>query len=298
MPAPARAANFRVVVQGSTPKDQTIPHAELSAVAWTALWLKRHPFLSADLYTDSAYALMVWQKVSSQASVAGLAQNLDLAACLLGCTTLQVYKVKAHASAAMKAAAAWRTRQRRRQADVHQRSFLEWTRPGTPGQPEFAGTMGQRFPESLYVWARLLDWPHLPLPVQDDLSCTYLELLTNYVVWSGRLPPTPLVTSSGREYIPSLSPQARLQPQTLEEFVGTFQAALLFLASQDQSLLPARRLQGISHLKALGLPRVQHGLDRRPFFVHAPGWVPLLSDTCQIRNASLLLAHCRRGDSS
>ena len=77
------------------------------------------------------------------------------------------------------------------------------------------------------MWARLLDWPHLPLPVQDDLSCTYLELLSNYVVWSGRLPPTPLVTSSGREYIPSLSPQARLQPQTLEEFVGTFQAALL-----------------------------------------------------------------------
>ena len=369
--SPAQAADFRVLVQGSTPKAQTIPRAELSALAWTAQWLKHHAGMAADLYTDSAYAVSVWQTVVATGSISRLTGDLDLAACLLQCDQLRVYKVKAHATLAMKAAATpsvlWQLagneaadaaargaraqellymrntandiaadwlyqrdhlswycsclidlnvadirfkeaqataptvysdEARTRQVDHQQRSLMEWTRPQNLGQPEVTrlrlhGVWGGEFLSSLYEWARLLTWLPLPQPVQDDFCCTYLELMVNWVIWSGTLPPTALITSTGREYVPSLSLRARLQPQTLEDFTGTFQAALLHLAAQDGTLLPARRLQGIPDLKALGLPKTQLGLDRRPLFPAAEGWVPVLSDTCRIRNASLLIEHCR-----
>ena len=187
---------------------------------------------------------------------------------------------------------------KRRAVDSQQRSLMEWTRPTSSGQPDVVpirlqGPWGREFLQALHEWARLLEWPALPVPPHEDFPCSYLEMLVNFVVWSGRLPPTPVSSPRERRFIPSLEAAARLQPQTLSDFTGTFQEALLFLAAQDSTLLPARRMQGLPHLRALGLPQLQHGLDQRPRFPPAPEWVRLLSDSCQIRSASLLLRHCQ-----
>ena len=100
-----QAANFHVLVQGCTPGVQTVPRAELSALAWTAKWLQAHPQLQVDLFTDSAFALSVWEHVSATGSVHGLKVDCDLAACLFPSSRMRVFKVKSHASDAVVLAA-------------------------------------------------------------------------------------------------------------------------------------------------------------------------------------------------
>ena len=122
---------------------------------------------------------------------------------------------------------------------------MEWTRPTASGQPaivsiQLQGPWGHEFLQSLYESARLLEWPALPVPPYEDFSCSYLDMLVNFVVWSGRLPPTPVNSPAERRFIPSLQAAARLQPQTLSDFAGTFQEALLFLAAQDKTCKDCR----------------------------------------------------------
>ena len=104
LPATTRALQFRVLVQGSTPGCQTIPRAELAAVAWCADWLLARPTLQATLYTDSAYVMHVWAILSGRCPLQPLAGDLDLTAslALLGNTgRLDIRKVKAHNSAGL-----------------------------------------------------------------------------------------------------------------------------------------------------------------------------------------------------
>ena len=91
-----RAASFRVLVQGSTPGCQTIPRAELAAVSWVASWLSAHPHLGAEVFTDSAYVVHIWQTLQATRSLASLGGDVDLAASLLHCPNMSVTKVKAH----------------------------------------------------------------------------------------------------------------------------------------------------------------------------------------------------------
>ena len=163
---------------------------------------------------------------------------------------------------------------KRKAVDRHQRSLMEWTRPSPGGQPaelrvDLDGPWGRPFLSSLHAWALSLTWPPLPQPVQDDFSCTYLDMLANFVAWARQLPPTAIPTATGPRYLPSLHPAARLQPQMLGDMIGTFQGALLYLHAQDSTLLPARRMHSMSNLKALGLPMLLQGLDRRPVFPDA-----------------------------
>ena len=111
-PCAERAATFRVLVQGCTPGSQTVPRAELSALAWVARWLRQSPSLEADVFTDSSYVVSIWNKVRQHQSVSAIRSDTDLAMELLHCPGLHVWKVKAHASGAEVAAAtardAWR----------------------------------------------------------------------------------------------------------------------------------------------------------------------------------------------
>ena len=104
LPATTRALQFRVLVQGSTPGCQTIPRAELAAVAWCADWLRARPTLQATLYTDSAYVMHVWAILSGRCPLRPLAGDLDLTASLALLSNtgrLDIRKVKAHNSAGL-----------------------------------------------------------------------------------------------------------------------------------------------------------------------------------------------------
>ena len=97
-PRKEQGACFRVLMQGCTPGSQTVPRAELSALAWVARWLKQSPLLEADVFTDSSYVVSTWSKVQQFQSVGAIKSNTDLAAELLHCPGLHVWKVKAHVS--------------------------------------------------------------------------------------------------------------------------------------------------------------------------------------------------------
>ena len=95
----ARAASFRVLVQGSTPGCQTIPRAELAAVSWAASWLLAHVGIRAVLYTDSAYVVHVWTTLAASVPPLHLRGDADLIAPLSALARsgrLEVRKVKAH----------------------------------------------------------------------------------------------------------------------------------------------------------------------------------------------------------
>ena len=60
-----KVAGFSVVAQGCTPGCQTVPRAELAAVAWAAGWVSQDPLLEAVLFTDSQYAMDQWQMLAN-----------------------------------------------------------------------------------------------------------------------------------------------------------------------------------------------------------------------------------------
>ena len=100
MPLQRKVAGFRVIVQGGTPGVQSIPRAELAAVAWTARWLKQDLRYEADVFTDSSYVLHVWHQIRAAHGSLDLGCNADLAQHLLHCPNLRLHKVKAHNPAA------------------------------------------------------------------------------------------------------------------------------------------------------------------------------------------------------
>ena len=159
----------------------------------------------------------------------------------------------------------------------------EWT-PLVPACPQpclMNLVWGDDFMLTLYSWAQQLQWPVAPHPVMQEDGVTYLELFTHFVVWSNLIPPAEVPTISGRKFVPSRSLLAKVQPRTLEATVGTMVEACQFLRrSHGLSLLPAARARRLHHLRPLGLKSVQLGLNKRPLFPPADGWILLLRRAC------------------
>ena len=101
--------------------------------------------------------------------------------------------------------------------------------------------------------------------------------------------PTAVQTSSSCTYIDSLLPAAALQPRTLLSITGTFQEAFLSVARHHRHLLPARKVAGLPHLRAMGFAPLLAGVDPRPIFPLVDSWIPLLRDVCMGKSLQPLL---------
>ena len=94
---------------------QTIPKAELSAVAWVADWIKQKAGATVDVYTDSQYVVDLWAEQRRRRTFDRAACNQDPARNLWQVHGLRIYKVNAH---------------NERQAAFSTDKFLRWTSAG------------------------------------------------------------------------------------------------------------------------------------------------------------------------
>ena len=154
---------------------------------------------------------------------------------------------------------------------------------------------GEPFTSSLHEWLKVLCWPPQPQPAEDDLGCSYLEMMIHFFAWSGVSPPTKVAHADKPFFLDSTSAEASLQPRTAETWAGTFHEAVVFLARANKDLLPARQVFGLLHLRSLGYQPLEAGVDRRPLFMAAGDWIPLLVQTCRARTLEPLFAFVSSG---
>ncbi|OLP98064.1 Casein kinase I-like hhp1 [Symbiodinium microadriaticum] len=93
-------SNFSVVAQGCTPGPQTVPRAELAALAWTSRWLSGATDICATVYSDCQPAINLWNKWVNHGwlAISGAA-NSDLLRDLPRPRNFLTVKIKAHRSA-------------------------------------------------------------------------------------------------------------------------------------------------------------------------------------------------------
>ena len=93
-------SNFSVVAQGCTPGPQTVPRAELAALAWTSRWLSGVTDICATVYSDCQPAINLWNKWVNHGwmAISGAA-NSDLLQDLPRPRNFLTVKIKAHRSA-------------------------------------------------------------------------------------------------------------------------------------------------------------------------------------------------------
>ena len=87
---------------GSMPGDQTVPRAELAALAWSASWLGNKPGFQVEVHTDCQFVVDTWQRLQRGDTLSSLAHP-DLAQHLVGVCNFTVLKVKAHNAAGARA---------------------------------------------------------------------------------------------------------------------------------------------------------------------------------------------------
>ncbi|CAE7944911.1 unnamed protein product, partial [Symbiodinium sp. KB8] len=93
-------ADFSVVAQGCTPGPQTVPRAELAAIAWTSRWLSATTGAAATVYSDCQPAINLWNRwvCHGWTAVSG-APNADLLQHVPRPDNFLLLKVKAHRTA-------------------------------------------------------------------------------------------------------------------------------------------------------------------------------------------------------
>ena len=124
--------------------------------------------------------------------------------------------------------------------------------------------------QSLMDWCRLLQWPAPSEEWHAISGVTFLELLVNYVVCSGRLPPVPLQEAPQREYVDPLTAEGILCPIILRETVVAFVATVKALDKLcGCQTWPSPRHHRIHCLSFLGVRDGRKGLLIRPVFPRA-----------------------------
>ncbi|OLQ14725.1 LINE-1 reverse transcriptase-like [Symbiodinium microadriaticum] len=92
---------FLVLGQGCTPGNQTVPRAELAALAWASDWASQQPTCNITVYSDCQPALDLWHKWHRFGwSTIRSCANADLLSNVNRPSCMQVKKIKAHRSSA------------------------------------------------------------------------------------------------------------------------------------------------------------------------------------------------------
>ncbi|OLQ11845.1 hypothetical protein AK812_SmicGene4284 [Symbiodinium microadriaticum] len=94
-------SRFSVLGQGCTPGPQTVPRAELAALAWASNWASQRPSCSIIAYSDCQSALDLWHKWHRFGwNAIRNCANADLLNNIPRPSGMQVKKIKAHRSSA------------------------------------------------------------------------------------------------------------------------------------------------------------------------------------------------------
>ena len=91
----SKVSSFKVICLGCTPGEQTVPRAELAAVAWAMRWIRQRPNMRAVIYCDCQFVVDLWRRVEEGARLVDLPHS-DLSCHLMGVQGVRVLKVKAH----------------------------------------------------------------------------------------------------------------------------------------------------------------------------------------------------------
>ena len=95
--SPCMLASFAVIAQGSPSGLQTVPRAELAAIAWAHQWCSLRPEQAVELYSDCQSAVDLWHElVLSGWDAVSRRCNADLLQLTVPRPNFTVHKVKAH----------------------------------------------------------------------------------------------------------------------------------------------------------------------------------------------------------
>ena len=94
-------ASFAVLAQGTQPGAQSVPRAELAAIAWASAWSAQRPTQEVQLYSDCQSAVDIWCDLQAMGwpDISQRA-NADLLQHAVPRPNFRVHKVKAHRTAA------------------------------------------------------------------------------------------------------------------------------------------------------------------------------------------------------
>ena len=144
--------------------------------------------------------------------------------------------------------------------------------PPPPGPPDLESRLQRTtawptgFLHSIYDWSRQLQWPTAAAPAVHALTgITFLELLANFVVCTGRLPPLRVTTCAKPGWVDLVDSSGILRPVVLRDVLLGFLAAV---KSLDKLLgircWPSQRHHRLHSLKIFGHRDGRKGLLLRP----------------------------------
>ena len=193
LPLAARVATFRVLAQGSTPKAQTVPRAELAAVIWAAQWAAQRDDLQAVLFTDSQFAMDTWRKAKARPQADSGLAHTDLLQQFPPNDRIELRKVKSHNPAGLAPSAS---------------AYLQWTTMGNEMADRAAG-LAKRGEMDLVVQA------------SDSIAESTMFQLDHLLSFSRYLVDLNVAEIERKSQLQEL-PQVTFAPQDIEEAVRTY----------------------------------------------------------------------------
>ncbi|CAE7812076.1 unnamed protein product, partial [Symbiodinium sp. CCMP2456] len=319
---PSARVTAWAVVRGQPPSsapnltaEDTVPRAELAALAWASAWAQQQQNVSVDIWTDCQPALDLWHRWCRYGweYIRG-SVNADLLRDVPRPTSVQAHKIKAHRSsaelsatpywdqwlAAGNAAADEAAKQACRDlpAAVHAMSdqvasascrleLLErlrnWRVPpsGLLSVPEaweesWANwPFGLTYGRLLLQWLQRLRWHKPPAAPDATWEVSYLEMLLSFCDTANTPPLVENVFQPG-SYWSLVQAKSQLQHVSVRQMVTCFRAALIRLGSLLQhTIFPCAEVKDIAHLRFFRITSPNPGLAARPF-LPGNGWVDLL----------------------
>ena len=164
------------------------------------------------------------------------------------------------------------TQQKAAWAALQQPSTMVGHQIGLPQTFTAAGTgWPQWFVSALEHWTGSLRWPVVADRLERHAGITYLELLLNFAVCTGHLPPVRRLSASGTaSWCNPLESDGILQPVVLRDCVVMLVTAVQVVKRHSKvDLWPSPRHHKLRTLEVLGYPQTKKGLLWRPLLHRA-----------------------------
>ena len=164
------------------------------------------------------------------------------------------------------------TQQKATWAALQQPSTMVGHQIGLPQTFTAAGTgWPQWFVSALEHWTGSLRWPVVADRLERHAGITYLELLLNFAVCTGHLPPVRRLSASGTaSWCNPLESDGILQPVVLRDCVVMLVTAVQVVKRHSKvDLWPSPRHHKLRTLEVLGYPQTKKGLLWRPLLHRA-----------------------------
>ena len=152
-----------------------------------------------------------------------------------------------------------------------------WQIPASVSQmmEENADCPLQLYEIALCNWAKDLQWPVRPVPVEQTGTITYFELFTHFLVVAKQLPPVQINGPTGQTWISRSTDQGQVYPCTVQSLILDFRKHLRNLEHKlGQDLILAAEIPGLD-LGRHGIMLPLLGFDSRPKLTDVQTWLPV-----------------------